>query len=185
MNQLTFVTSNKNKFLQALDSFKQNDINLLQASFDIDEIQGEDPEKIARDKAHKAFDIVKTPLVISDDSWDIPGLNGFPGAYMKSINSWFTSEDFLRLTKDLSDRRILLHSYVVYQDENGQYIFTKTLQGKLLHDISPFNDEPSARIKSMTSDGRALAEVRATQPEKLSDESTIWTEVVAWIKSKK
>lgn len=184
MRQLLFVTGNKNKFRTARIAFQDAGIKLIQANHEIDEIQGEDTEHIARDKAQKAFAIVKAPLIINDDSWSIPGLNGFPGPYMKSINQWFTPADFLRLTKDLKDRRIILTQIVIYQDEVEQKVFTKTTNGTLRKDISPYDDAPSARIKSVTADGRALAEVRATSPEQLVADQTIWHEVAEWLVSR-
>lgn len=184
MRQLLFATGNKNKFHTASQVLNDAGVELVQADHDIDEIQAEDAEKIARDKAQKAFDIVKAPVMISDDSWSIPGLGGFPGPYMKSINQWFTPEDFLRLTKDLEDRRIILTQIVLYQDEDQQKLFTKTTVGSLRKDISPYEDEPSSRIKSVTRDGRALAEVRATSPEQLAVGSTIWHEVAKWLVTK-
>lgn len=181
MRQLLFVTSNKNKFRSAKLVFANAGIDLVQAAHEIEEIQGEDVEKIAHDKAQKAFDIVKKPMIINDDAWEIPGLRGFPGPYMKSINQWFTAEDFLRLTKDLEDRRIILRQFVVYQDDCQQKVFTKTTIGTLRKDISPYEDAPSARIKSVTTDGRSLAEVRATSPEQLIEAHTIWHDVVKWL----
>lgn len=183
MRQLLFVTGNKNKFHTASYVLNDAGIKLAQANHDIDEIQAEDAEKIARDKARKAFDIVKAPVLISDDSWSIPALGGFPGPYMKSINQWFTPEDFLRLTKDLEDRRIILNQIVIYQDKHQQKLFCKTTNGTLRKDVSPYEDEPSSRIKSVTDDGRALAEVRATSPEQLATSQTIWHEVATWLVS--
>ena len=92
---LLCATSNPRKFAIGKRAFSRFDITLQKVAIDIDEIQGEDPEVILRDKAVKAYEIVRQPVLVSDDSWSIPALGGFPGAYMKSMNVWFKPEDFL------------------------------------------------------------------------------------------
>lgn len=98
MKQLIFSTGNAEKFLTAQHVCNPAGISLKQVDIDELEIQEENPEKVALDKATKAFKVVNKPLVITDDSWAFAGLKGFPGVYMHSINEWFTPEDFLRLT---------------------------------------------------------------------------------------
>lgn len=85
MKELLYVTGNTEKVGVANSFCAPHQIKLIQLQLDIDEIQGEDSEIISLDKARKAFAEIGKPLVISDDSWSITGLNGFPGPYMKSI----------------------------------------------------------------------------------------------------
>lgn len=182
MRTLTFVTGNDNKFHTARLILQGNNIQLDQASFDIDEIQGEDGKVIALDKAHKAFDILGEPLVISDDSWSISGLSGWPGPYMKSMNHWLTIDDFLRLTSPLKDRTVTLHQIAVYQDKKGQKVFTHNITGRLLQNATDFPTIPWMNLISLTEDGRSLAEVRHTDPEQLASENTnVWHEVAQWL----
>ena len=186
MRQLTFVTGNKNKFHTAAHILKDSGIELVHTSFDIDEIQGEDGKVIALDKAHKAFYILKKPLIISDDSWSISGLRGWPGPYMKSMNHWLTPQDFLRLTLPLSDRGVTLHQIAVYQDEKGQKVFTNDIKGKLLNHAADFESIPWMKIVSLTKDGRSLAEVRQLNPEQLATEnSNVWHELANWVNLKR
>ena len=96
MNKIFFVTGNAEKMLIAQTVCSSSGINVEQVIIEIDEIQGEDPMIIVQDKARRAYEGLAKPIVVSDDSWDIPALNGFPGPYMKSMNKWFKSEDFLR-----------------------------------------------------------------------------------------
>ena len=70
--------------------------------------------------AVEAYNALQSPLVVTDDSWIIPGLNGFPGPYMKQVNDWFTPDDWLHLTSGLADRRVILRQIIVYQDSTGQ-----------------------------------------------------------------
>ena len=103
MQQLLFSTGNTGKVSTAQSVCDMFDIQLVPAPVEIIEIQSETGEPIARHKAQEAYRQLQQPLVVTDDSWIIPGLNGFPGPYMKSMNEWFTPEIWLHLTKDLKD----------------------------------------------------------------------------------
>lgn len=131
MQKLLCATGNKVKFDIGRKLLEQYDIELEQVVVEIDEIQGEDAEVIIRDKVAKAFAAVQRPVVVTDDSWTIPGLRGFPGPYMKSITHWFTPEDFVRLTSTLADRRIFLNRFIAYQDEQQVVVFREDIAGEL------------------------------------------------------
>ncbi len=77
-----FVTGNKDKLREAgqILGIEPKSIKL-----DLDEIQGLNSDKIAEHKAKQAWEQVKKPLVIWDQSVYIDCLNGFPGPLIK----WF------------------------------------------------------------------------------------------------
>ncbi len=163
MKRLVFSTGNAHKFETGQNVLKTHGIALEQATFEIDEIQGEDPELIARDKVLKAFEIVKRPVLVSDDSWNIPGLNGFPGPYMKSINHWFTVDDFLNLTRPLQDKTIILKQLLVFTDGTITKIFATEARGTLLPEPRGKNGLPSQLITTMEGDdGKTIAEMNST-----------------------
>jgi XTP/dITP diphosphohydrolase len=184
MQQITFVTGNQLKMAAARAVCEPLDINVKQAILDIPEIQAEDAEIIARDKASKAYSALGEPVVISDDTWLIPGLNGFPGAYMKSMNHWLTSEDFLRLTLPLTDRRIILRQIIVYQDKSQQKVFSVDTVGQLLTEIRGQSPYPHTTITSFAEDGQSAAEVAATSTSAIAHRPTSWHQLVAWLSSK-
>lgn len=120
------------KFRQAETTCAEFSILLKQAALDVPEIQADRGEDIARDKARQAFEKCAQPVVVSDDSWIIPGLNGFPGPYMKYMNDWLKADDWLNLTRTLADRRVILRQCVAYYDATGPKIFNCDLEGVLL-----------------------------------------------------
>ncbi|HEY1064079.1 MAG TPA: non-canonical purine NTP pyrophosphatase [Candidatus Saccharimonadales bacterium] len=132
MKRVVFVTSNDFKFKHAAHMTEPTGIVLVREHMDLDELQSTSGEEITRHKAEQAYSKFQQPLVVNDDTWFIPGLNGFPGAYMKHINEWFTTEDWLNLTSPLKDRRIILQQHIVYQDEHGQHYFAEQIEGLLL-----------------------------------------------------
>ena len=55
MKSIYFATSNKEKIQIAQTVYTEADITVQPVALDIDEVQGEDPEVIVRDKAKRAF----------------------------------------------------------------------------------------------------------------------------------
>jgi inosine/xanthosine triphosphate pyrophosphatase family protein len=146
----------------------------------VPEIQGEDSELIARDKANKAFAKFQKPVVISDDSWSVPGLNGFPGAYMKSVNDWFTVDDWLNLTRPLTDRRIMLTQIVVYQDADGQQLFSCDIKGILLPEARGKSPYPHSEITSFDGGQTSNAEHHERGQSSASHLPNVWHDFAEW-----
>jgi len=182
MKEVIFSTGNSEKFLTAKHVCDHYGILVTQKTGDIVEIQEENPEKVAIDKASKAFALIGQPVVITDDSWAFSGLRGFPGVYMHSINEWFTPEDFLRLTFPLTDRKITLTQYLVYDDGHAQKMFTRQIEGELLKEIRGSSIHASHTILSLSGDkGLSIAEVY----DRAADKSTrkpaqIWKDFAEW-----
>jgi len=180
MRHITFVTSNDIKYDQGERMAEVLGFSMDRAVVDFVEIQA-DGETIARNKAQQAFDALRKPVVVLDDTWDIPGLNGFPGAYMKDVNGWFRSEDWLRLTDTLTDRRIRLIQHGVYQDEHMQHYIVATIEGRLLHEIR--GESPNTPHLAITTfnGSRSGAEI-LTEGGVIIDETmrNVWSELADW-----
>lgn len=182
MKQLTYVTGNQNKFTAAQYFCAQKGIELSQAVLDIDEIQSEDGEKIVLDKGHKAYKLTGQPVIVSDHFWSIDGLGGFPGAYMKSINHWFTPQNFIDLTTRLENRQVTLTEYMAYVNGSETKVFVHKRYGKLLHEPRGISQAPWEQVVAMNEhSGLSVAEV--FEQGKLSDHKDIWQgweEFAAW-----
>lgn len=181
MKQLVFLTGNAEKLSTAKTVCEKYGINIVQKKADTTEIQEEDPEKVALDKAAKAFSIVKQPVVITDDSWSFSGLNGFPGVYMHSINEWFTPEDFLRLTLSLADREVVFTQYLVYTDGVEQKTFTSQSKGSLLKEIRGKSKHTSHTVIAMEGDGGlSIAEAIQASDRSARQSSRVWHDFAKW-----
>ena len=130
--KILFVTGNKRKVGEAEDACKAFGIEIVQTPLDIDEIQSSDPAKISEHKAKAAFEQLNAPLVVTDTFWSIPALNGFPGAYMKDVSKWFSSEDFLNLMANKVDKTIMFSENIVYIDGDRTKHFTKEFYGQIV-----------------------------------------------------
>lgn len=184
MRTLTFVSGNELKLRGARAICEPRGFTIEQAILDIPEIQAEEGEPVAIDKAQKAFAILQKPLVVTDDTWVIPGLNGFPGPYMKSMNHWFTAEDFLRLTLPLADRRIILRQIAVYQDDSGQKVFSVDIAGTLLTEIKGTSKYAHTTITALDDSGKSFAEIDAEGKSAIAGKHTVWHELTDWLEAK-
>lgn len=182
MHEILYVTGNQIKIRVASEVCRQFKILLTHTSLDIHEIQAEAGEPVARDKADKAYSLLQKPLVVSDDTWIIPGLNGFPGPYMKSVNHWFSREDWLRLTSDLSNRRIILRQIVVYQDADGQKLFYTDIEGMLLKKLHEASDYPHLSITSFDGGKTSISEAVNEGESAIlgADRRTSWHDFAEW-----
>lgn len=186
MHSLIFATGNAEKFDIARAVCEPLGIALERRSLEIDAIQGEDSEVIIRDKARKAFEIVKQPLVVNDISWEIPALNGFPGPYMKSVAHWFSADDFLNLMHPFKDRSIILVQLLAYQDEKTQRVFYTEHVGTFLQDSRGNYGISLQKVVAMPGDnGLSIAEAYdrgVTHTER--DVAMGWRELAEWRKQK-
>ena len=182
--QLIFATGNTGKFRIAEATSTSYGIKLIQNRLNIDEVQGEDSEYIIRNKAKQAFSILNAPVVVSDDSWSIPGLRGFPGPYMKSMNHWLSPNDFIRLTDQLVDRHIMLIQLLMYQDGRAQKLFRREHTATLLRDARGESGGSLDKIVAMSGDnGCTIAEVYdrdATHVQR--DYANEWHTLLDWLR---
>jgi XTP/dITP diphosphohydrolase len=190
MLKLLCATGNITKFGIGQKLLEQYDTALEQVVLDIDEIQGEDPEVIVIDKVQKAFTKLGKPVVVTDDSWSIPGLGGFPGPYMKSINHWLSPDDLIRLTCDLTDRRIYLNQLVAYQDEHETVVFRSDITGILAAEPRGKFGVPCMKVVMLDGDnGLTISEIYDNggehDVERLGHQPEAWKELGKWIASKK
>lgn len=187
--KLIFVTGNAFKFAMAQGKCAADGVELEQIETEIDEIQGDSPELIAKDKAQKAYEAIGKPVIVGDDSWCISGLNGFPGPYMKQVNNWFTAQDFINLTHDLEDRRITLTQYLVYTDGIETVLFSKGATGILLKEPRGESDMALWQVCAMDYDGGlSIAEAHAAgldkDPKRIAAHPDAWGDMIAWLKNR-
>jgi non-canonical purine NTP pyrophosphatase (RdgB/HAM1 family) len=178
-----YVTGNKFKFKKAEETAKNFNLKLIQKSIDIQEIQSDSIEEIAKDKAKKAFRIVKKPLIVSDSGWSIPALNGFPGAYMHYVNNWFTARDFLNLMKNKKDQTIILNS-VVCTIINGEIkIFKEKFKGLFIDKVEG-EGIASDKVVKMEGSDYTVAK-NQNLGKKTFNMAKIWNKVFNWLKNER
>lgn len=186
-HKILCATTNQQKFELGEHILASHGIRLIQQVLDIDEIQAEDPEVIISDKVTKAYAAVHQPVIVSDDSWDIPALSGFPGAYMKSINHWFEPHDFIALMAGKTDRSIMIHAYLAYYDGAELVIVHSDHMGEIIYESRGQFGPPIMHVTAMACDGgQTISEMydagKAHDDAHLSDRGDAWNQMAKWLK---
>lgn len=132
MRQIVFTTGNKRKLEEATSVLGNFNIDFRHLSIDIDEIQHADSSEITRAKARAAYKVVGEPVVVSDTSWSIPALGGFPGGYMKDVAGWWQPEDWISVMSRHEDKSILCHEHVAYFDGDILQHFSHSYRGEFV-----------------------------------------------------
>lgn len=179
---MIYVTGNRHKFSYGKKRLAKHGINLSQKSIDIVEIQAEDVQAIARDKAFKAYSKVKQPLIVNDASWSISNLKGFPGPYMSYVESWFKTNDFLRLMDGVADRRISLTEVLVFTNGKEIELFEDTIHGQILPEPDGETDFKSLDpIVTFRSDKKSLATARKQKLSVTDRDFVSWDRLAKWL----
>ena len=183
MKTILFATSNERKIKEAVAGCNGFDIKIEQVKLKIDEIQSHDPSEISLHKASSAFEITKKPTIISDTSWNIPSLNGFPGGYMKDVANWFSVEDFLNLVKEKEDKRVCFIETLVYKDDKQTKVFSKEFWGEFAD--KPKGENGNSIEKVAAFGGFTIAEKRDKGELSHKVEDYIWIEFARWFSKEK
>ena len=92
------------------------------------------------------------------------------------------AEDFLRLTKPLTDRRVILAQYTMYQDEHSHQLFRRDIEGTLLPEIrGEYPDSPNMTIISFDDGKTSAAELLVQQLPVINDFRTTWHDFGEWL----
>lgn len=135
MKTILLATGNQRKITEASNILKKYDIEVEAIKLEIEEIQDSEPKQIVISKAIKAYELAKKPVVVSDTSWNIPALGGFPGGYMKDIAAWLSPEDWQNLMANHQDKTIYCLEHVAYFDGHKVKHFLQTYKGKFINQI--------------------------------------------------
>lgn len=175
--ELLFATGNQRKLREANAAGKKHRLTFIPIEVDIHEIQHHDPLEVTKQKARSAWAKIQKPVVVNDTSWNIPALNGFPGAYMKDVAEWFAPEDFLELMSQKSDKRICCIETTAYIDSTTEQVFTKEFWGECAA-------EPKGTGNSIEQvalfNGKTLGEYRDRNELAFDPKDYAWKDIVDW-----
>ena len=130
LSDIFFVSSNKNKFVEAKNISLRFGIKLKFLKTNIQEIQADDLGKIAKHKAIQAFSIYSKPVLVEDDGLFIKSLNGFPGPYSSFVSNTIGNRGILRLIS--KSRDATFRSIIAYCERDGDvHLFRADVKGKI------------------------------------------------------
>ena len=96
-SELFFVSSNVHKFKEVKRILSNLDLEINFFKINLEEIQSDSLNEIAKRKAIDAFSKVQKPLIIEDDGLFIDSLNGFPGPYSSYVYETIGNKGLMRL----------------------------------------------------------------------------------------
>src|SRR5690606_22669074 len=97
---------------------------------DLEEIQSLDLEEIVRDKAIRAFEKVKTPVLVEDVSFIFHALGKLPGPFIKWFQKELDNEGLCRLL-DNKDRSCTATVCYGFYDGNIVEFFVGSMEGSI------------------------------------------------------
>ncbi|MFH1445100.1 MAG: non-canonical purine NTP pyrophosphatase [Nanoarchaeota archaeon] len=113
--EIFFVTGNNGKFLTAQKELSEFNIQLVQKDIDIPEPRSYDIMEIAREKAIKAYEILKKPLIVHDAGFYLKKWKDFPGPFTNHALQGLGLEGLLKLIEG-EDRSCKFKNVLAYID---------------------------------------------------------------------
>jgi non-canonical purine NTP pyrophosphatase (RdgB/HAM1 family) len=128
MSKLTFITGNagKAKYLSGYFNLPVEHIKL-----DLHEIQSVDLKEVVEDKARRAYEIVKSPVLVEDVSLIFKGMKALPGPLIKWFLETLGNEGLCKLVDGLGTRDALAEVQFAICDESGVQIFSGSKDGTI------------------------------------------------------
>lgn len=128
MEQITFVTGNKNKAAE-MERILGTPVDC--AALDLPEIQSLDLETVVKDKVERAYSKLNRPVMVEDTALVFRALGRLPGTFIK----WFADElgydGLCRLLGPEVDRSATVSAAIAYHDGTDVHIFTGTCDGAI------------------------------------------------------
>lgn len=174
---IAFVTGNIRKLHDLQRACEPYGVVVEQLELPVEEVQSYDPEKIAVDKAKRAYKLAGRPVVVQDAFWNILALRGFPGAFMSYMVGWLKAEDFLALLADKSDRTIGCTDTLVYYDGKRSKVFSMDIWGKIIN-------EPRGKGQSIEQivvlDGQHETIAEFDKASATDRDESVWRDFAKW-----
>ena len=127
-SSIFFASSNKNKYEEAKNITSKFGLKLAFLKSQLQEIQADNLEDIAKHKAMQAFSICSKPVIVEDDGLFIKSLNGFPGPYSSFVFDTIGNKGILRLVsrpRDASFRSIIAYC----ERDDDVHLFSADVKG--------------------------------------------------------
>jgi XTP/dITP diphosphohydrolase len=130
--KLYFATSNEGKFNEVRRILAAHNISVEQVKLELTEIQSDDLEIIAAEKAKGAYRSIQENVMIEDDALLINALNNFPGAYSAFVYKTIGNDGILKLMEGVKDRKAEFKSVIAYCDSTlALRTFVATINGNI------------------------------------------------------
>ena len=121
MNKLTFITGNAGKAKYLSDYFH---LPVEHIRLDLHEIQSLNLKEVVEDKAKRAYEIVKSPVLVEDVSLVFRGLKELPGPLIKWFLETMGNDGLCKLLDAFEDRSAYAEVEFAICDGSGVHTFS-------------------------------------------------------------
>jgi XTP/dITP diphosphohydrolase len=109
-----FATSNRNKYREVSEILAAHSIGVRMGRVEPVEIQADDLETIAVEKAKSAYLALKHDVIVEDNGLFIDSLNGFPGPYSAFVLKTIGNAGILKLMTGVAKRSATFASVIAF-----------------------------------------------------------------------
>ncbi len=127
--KLYFITSNKNKVIEAKKKLGPLGFNIIQEDLQVPEIQADTLEEVALFSAKWAELRARKPFFLEDSGFFVDSLNGFPGVYSAYVFKTLGYMGILRLMEGVDNRDARFVAVIVYNDGKEMKMFRGDVLG--------------------------------------------------------
>lgn len=120
MKVLYFATGNKEKVKEA-QAILEIPIEIV--NIEVDEVQSQDLEYVARKKAEEAFKVLEKPVIVDDVGFKIEAWGGFPGPLIKHLLNAMGNKGLLKAMENETNRKITVQNVIALHDGDEVHTF--------------------------------------------------------------
>ncbi len=128
MERLTFITGNAGKAKYLSDYLH---IPVDHIKLDLQEIQSLDLQEVVEDKAKRAFEIVKKPVLVEDVSLVFEAMNELPGTFIKWFLESLGNDGLCEMMDNFKKRDAYAKVMFAVYDGNKMEIFEGGVKGSI------------------------------------------------------
>ena len=182
-SEIYFATTNTNKFREVKSIISKYNIEVKMAQLDLLELQDDDLETIAREKAKDACRRLNAKVIVEDDGLFIGSLKGFPGPYSSFVLGTIGNEGIIQLMKTHNDRNATFRSVIAYCEPKEIVLtFVANVNGDISGELRGTGWGYDPIFIPNDSDGLTFAELAGKKNE-LSHRKIAVEKFAQWIKN--
>lgn len=133
MKEISFITSNSNKFKEMKEFFKADELHLNWINQSLPEVQAETLEEVVE---YSLSQYKGGEVFIEDAGIFIEALDGFPGVYSRYVYDTIGNKGILKLMEGLENRKTRFEAVIGYQERRRGNI--KLFKGEVKGFVSLF-----------------------------------------------
>lgn len=173
--KIIFATENSNKLREAREILN---MDIDSSSIEIDEIQAVDASKVAMEKAKRAYEILKKPLIVEDTGLYFKKFGNFPGALVKWMIKGMGRDNIAKYFHGLE---ATAECCVCFYDGKEMKIFSGSVEGHMAENArgeSGFGWDPVFIPKGT---GKTFAEMTPEEKHAISHRGKAFLELKKWL----